>query len=174
MTSFKEHILSTRPNSPFPLVGDDGDLVGPFGQMERLGKVGFALADLGEELRYGSPLSNTQREAVILWVGFVRSCEFELWAHRRVAEAQQCLTGDDVEALCTGRLADVGDAEAREAASLADRILTGQIPKKDPAIPADGSGDSERSDRLLQFVVLVRYYDLLAQMMQLESIGVPR
>lgn len=174
MTDFREHILSTRPDSPFPLVNDEGDLTGPFSQMERLGKVGFALANLGESLRYSNSLSNTQREAVILWVGFARNCEFELWAHRRVARAQQCLTGEDIEALSTGRLTDVGDAEAQKAASLADRILAGRVSEKDLTVPTEGTEDSERSDILLQFVVLTRYYDLLAQMMNLEAIGIPR
>lgn len=179
MTSFRDHLLSTRPNSPFPLLNDDGALTGPFGQMERLGGVGYALADLGESLRYRSPLSNTQREAAILWVAWKRDCDYEMWAHRKVAETQQCLTAHDIDVLCSGRLADIRDSDARRAARLADRILVygvpgTETPNQSPETNnADGNFSGEEAE-LLHFLVLVHYYDLLAQMMAIEAASSPK
>lgn len=168
MTSFREQILASRPNSPFPLLDVHGNLTGPFGLMEKLDEVGRSLAALGEAIRYRGRLGPAEREAIIFVVSQRTGAEYEEWAHRAVVRANGCLEQADVDALCEGRLMEVRDQGARDAGRIADWIL------RDRAEPRPAAAlDAFDSEEILEIAVTAHYYWLLATMMHLEGVGIP-
>lgn len=168
MTSFRDELLASRSDSPFPLVDADGELTGPFGLMEQLGEVGRVLARLGEAVRFQGRLAPAEREAVILHVAHRTGSAYEEWAHRAVVSATGCLDEQDVDALAAGRTLDVAHEGARDAATTAAWVLDGGDPATRPA-----SADRFEGDELLEVVVTAHYYVLLAGMMQVAGVGVP-
>lgn len=169
MTSFKDEVLASRPDSPFPLLDTEGNLTGPFGLMERLGELGRSLAGLGEAVRFHGRLRAAEREAVVLDVARRTGSAYEEWAHRAVVRSTGCLTEADVEALCSGETGAVTHPGARAAAVVTGWVLDGADPADRPA--AAGRFDDEE---LQEIVVTAHYYAMLARMMRLAGVGVPK
>lgn len=169
MTSFRDELLASRPDSPFPLLDEEGNLGGPFGLMERLGDLGGSLARLGESIRFHGRLPAAEREAVILDVARRTGSAYEEWAHRAVVRSTGCLEEADVDALCAGETRRVRHPGARAAAAVAGWVLDGADPARGP----QEAGRFEQ-DELLEVVVTVHYYAMLARMMTLAGVGVPQ
>ena len=76
-----------RASGPFPLVGTDGALEGPFNAMLLQPALGAALQGLGGAVRYRTGLSARAREIAILTVARVWDSAFERHAHEAVGRA---------------------------------------------------------------------------------------
>ena len=99
-----------------PLVDSDGALEGPFNAMLFSPDVGFAVQALGRAIRFGSRLSDRERESAILLCAFSVRSEYEVATHRPLA-LRAGWSDDDVAAL--GRGVVPPGASAGEAAGLA-------------------------------------------------------
>lgn len=153
----------------FPLTDGEGALHGPFGAMLHAPGLGGALQELGSAVRYRSSLTDREREIAILQVAAATECEFEQWAHERIGQAAG-VTADEVEALAKGEEFSTTPHED------AVRSLTATT------LAGDDVGDEEfaalsdvlTSKEIVEVVILVGYYRLLAQVMQVFDIGIPQ
>ncbi len=152
----------------FPLTDADGALTGPFGVMLHAPALGVALQEVGAAIRYRTDLSDRAREIAILVVAVAMGSEFEWFAHSRVGAAVG-LTPDELAALQKSRFRS-DDPVEEAVAALSAALLDGR---------AVGDEEYARYDAVLgaraivEVVVLVGYYRLLAQSMQVFEIGVP-
>lgn len=87
--------------SPFRSRTADGALIGPFNALLHAPATGVGFIDLHEAEERGTPLSARLRETIILSVGAVWECAYELYAHRAVA-ARVGFAPEVVAALATG------------------------------------------------------------------------
>ncbi|MGH8988350.1 MAG: carboxymuconolactone decarboxylase family protein [Acidimicrobiales bacterium] len=94
-----------RASGPFPLVDDEGRLLGPFAAMLANPAVGEALEQLGIAIRTSTRLTPREREIAILEVAHSEHSEYESWAHQRVARSIG-MTVDEVLALQRGEEAE--------------------------------------------------------------------
>ncbi|MCU7729172.1 carboxymuconolactone decarboxylase family protein [Actinoplanes sp. KI2] len=76
-----------RASGPFPLVGEDGALEGPFNAMLLQPALGAALQGLGAAVRYRTGLTARAREIAVLTVARVWDSAFERHAHEAVGRA---------------------------------------------------------------------------------------
>ncbi len=160
-----DRIIASRSQgrvSPFALVGSEGALVGPFNAMVCAPHVGGPLSEVGAALRYRGHLTDRARELAILVVAARHNSEFEWQSHYRIATSlgidERALDAihrsDDPESLTdqvergvvagTARLVDDGDLDDAQYAGLVELI---------------------GEDGLIELVVLVGYYELLARLL---------
>lgn len=152
----------------FPLTDADGALTGPFGVMLHAPALGVALQEVGAAIRYRTDLSARSREVAILLVAVATDSEFEWYAHSRVG-ASVGLTPDELDALRQGRF--TSDDPGEEAvARLSVALLEGRALDDGEYALYDAVLGSRA---IVEVVVLVGYYRLLAQSMQVFEIGVP-
>lgn len=159
-----------RGQQHFRLVEDDGSLTGPFDAMLHSPPVGMSLQQLGAALRYRSALDPRDRELAILTVAAARTSSFEWYAHEGAARAMG-LTGRELEHVKTGDLDRLPQARDR-AVARACRELAGERRMTDstwrslePWMPYD---------LVVDLIVLVGYYDLLALLMDALQSPLPR
>src|SRR3954453_5343218 len=100
-----DEILRSRGTRSFPIMGDDGTLLGPFGPMVTHPEIGGRLQELGAALRYGGTLPARTRELVILTVAAARSSAFEWQSHSAVARSLG-ISDEALEGLRQGQLPD--------------------------------------------------------------------
>jgi 4-carboxymuconolactone decarboxylase len=144
--------------SPFPLTDERGRLEGPFNAMLVHPGIGGAVQALGARIRYGSALSDRERELAILRVAALGHSEFEWYAHQRV-----------------GRAVGLSDVEMSGAAAgtAADSLSTAEDTVLDVVTRLVADGDLDDASfahaeqvlgtrRLADLVALVGYYQLLA------------
>ena len=149
--------------SPIALVDTDGGLVGPFNAMVRAPHVGGPLADLGAALRFRGHLTDRARELAILSVAARSNSDFEWQSHYRIAT--NLGIADDVLAAIHGG-ADpltVTDPIERAVVAGAASLLDGS--ELDDAEYA-GLVELIGEDGLIELVVLVGYYELLARLLR--------
>lgn len=152
----------------FPLTDSDGALNGPFGAMLHAPGLGAALQELGAAVRYRSSLTDREREIAILQVAAATACEFEQWAHERVGRAVG-VTADEVGALARG--VDFSTTPHEDAVrSLTATTLAGDDLTDEEFTALAGVLTSQE---IVEVVILVGYYRLLAQVMQVFDIGIP-
>lgn len=155
----------------FDLTAPDGSLVGPFGLMLQAPHLGEPLEALGAAVRFETGLTDRVREIAILTVAVATDSGFEVWAHERVGRlvglSETELAG--IREGTFGHGADVDPAEAT-AHDLAGR-LTERSPLDDETYAAGVSHLGEHG--LLELVVLVGYYAMLAQLMEVFGVEAP-
>lgn len=152
----------------FSLQDEAGALTGPFGLMLLAPEIGAPLQRLGAAVRFSGALSDREREIAILAVGSRLQSEFEVWAHRAVA-ASIGVSGADIDALCAGEYLP---ATARERCILefVRRTLS-----REPTTEewfAEANSVLNRSE-IYELLVLIGYYALLANTMEVFGIGAP-
>lgn len=155
----------------FDLTAPDGSLVGPFGLMLQVPHLGEPLEALGAAVRFDTQLPDRLREVAVLTVAAVTGSEFEWWAHERVAR-EVGLADDELDAVRALDLAAHPGADPAEV--VVQRVaarLAAREPLDDAAYEVAASTLGEQG--LLELVVLVGYYAMLAQMMEVFGVGAP-
>jgi alkylhydroperoxidase family enzyme len=154
--------------SPVSLIDTDGALAGPFNAMVSAPHVGGPLADLGASLRYRGHLTDRARELSILTVAARANSDFEWRSHYGIARglgiAEEVLAAvhnrgdpssltDPIERAVVGAaasLVDGGDLDDAEYAALVEQI---------------------GEDGVIELVVLVGYYELLARLLRVFRVS---
>ena len=161
-----ERIIASRSQgraSPFALVDADGALVGPFNAMVCAPHVGGPLADLGAALRYRGHLTDRARELAIMTVAARRDSDFEWQSHYGIAV--NLGIADDVLAAIHGGAdpSALTDPIERAVVAAADRLL-GSSDLDD--VEYAGLVDLIGEDGVIELVVLIGYYELLARLLR--------
>jgi 4-carboxymuconolactone decarboxylase len=141
----------------FRLSDDQGRLEGPFNSMLAAASVGMPLQDLGAAIRYRTALSQPIREVAILTVAAHHRCDFEWYAHEAVGRAAG-LSDEVMAEIKAGRLPANLPAEERVTYQVCRRLL------EDRALSDEVYADAVATlgtDRLIELVVLVGYYETL-------------
>lgn len=156
-------------DASFPLTDGSGALVGPFNVLLYSPGVGDVIQQLGTALRFYTELSAPVRELAILVVATYYDCEFERWAHEPIAK-RVGLTDDQIANLRAGTRPDL-DADQLIAAYdvcqsiLYDKSIADHVYRR--AVATLGQ------DRLVELMMVVGYYGLLAQLMAAFEVGTP-
>jgi 4-carboxymuconolactone decarboxylase len=159
---------TARPQH-FRLRYEDGSLAGPFNALLHAPVIGARVGRLGEAIRFDTGLEDREREIAILAVAASRSASYEWYAHERVGRA--CgLTDEELEGLRRGNgdvLRDRREAVVRfVAATLASgRPLDDAVYRR----VVDELGETG----LVELIILVGYYVMLATMLDAFAVGVP-
>lgn len=165
---YREIIAGERAGGTFPLKDDEGRLLGPFGPMLSIPRIGDPLQELGAAIRYRGSLGDREREIAILAVATQAGSMFELWAHERVAIAVG-ISDSEVIDLREGRFrgADLRERQIYVLATClyADRPITDEM--YDDVLTSLGE------PTLAELVVLVGYYRTLASLLRLFQIQAP-
>jgi 4-carboxymuconolactone decarboxylase len=152
----------------FPLTDAEGALNGPFGVMLHAPGVGLVLQELGSTIRFKTDLAARVREIAILLVARAEGSEFEWWAHERVARAVG-LTDAEITALSIGAFVSSDPVESAAAAFCSNLLTSSVVTDEDFA-----SGSRALSNQqMIDLTVLVGYYRMLAQLMNVFAVGVP-
>ena len=153
------------------LTAPDGSLVGPFGLMLQAPHLGGPLQELGAAVRFATSFTDRAREVAILTVAAVTRSDFEQFAHERVG-AMVGLSQSELDAIRSGAFAhDAGVDPGEAMTSLVARRLAERrsLDDDDYAAAVGLLGEQQ----LLELVVLVGYYTMLAQMMSVFDVGAP-
>jgi 4-carboxymuconolactone decarboxylase len=153
----------------FALVDAEGRLNGPFGPLLVQPELGAAVSALGETIRYGTQLTDREREMAILLVATSCRSEFEWYAHARIGRHVGL---DDEQLLALAAGDTVAVATDREAAvvQLVATLLDGR-PVDDEQYTSAHSVLGEVG--VFETACLVGYYRLLAGVIDAFAVGVP-
>ena len=155
----------------FDLTAPDGSLVGPFGLMLQAPHLGEPLEELGAAVRFETGLTDRVREIAILAVAVATDSGFERWAHERVGRLAG-LSETELDGLRAGTFGEGADVDPAEAMAhdLAGRLVE-RRPLDDDTYAAGVGRLGEQG--VLELVVLVGYYAMLAQLMQVFGVEAP-
>ena len=156
-------------DASFPLTDESGALVGPFNALLYSPRVGDVIQQLGTALRFHTELSAPVRELVILAVATYYDCEFERWAHESIAK-RVGLADDQIAALRAGTQPNLDAADLIAAYDVCQSILHDKSIGDEyyrRAIEALGQ------DRLVELMMVVGYYGMLAQLMGAFEVDPP-
>lgn len=160
-----------RGPQAFHLAAPDGSLVGPFGLMLQAPHLGGPLQELGSAVRFATSFSDRAREVAILSVAAVTQSDYEQYAHERVG-AMVGLSRSELDDIRTGSFAHAAGVDPGEAMTclVARRLAEGRSLDDDDYAAAVGMLGEQQ---LLELVVLVGYYTMLAQLMSVFGVGAP-
>lgn len=131
--------------------------------------VGDAVQELGASIRYRTGLSDREREIAILVLAAVRRSDFEWYAHSRVGLLAG-LASDEIEDLARGVVA----ATFSPAEVMVERVVRQLLDTRDLDDDLFARGcDLLGGANLVELVVLVGYYDLLALSMRVMRTPLP-
>jgi 4-carboxymuconolactone decarboxylase len=157
------------PGSSFPLVDDDGYLMGPPAVWVLSQPLGLALEQFGYAIRYELSLSRRAQEIAILMVAQHRQSEFERFAHAQ-AGLKAGLSEDDLAALAAGKPPALHTDEERTVYETARRILdAGSLDEE----AYRAAADVLTAPRLFELVTLIGYYLMLATQLTVFDIQPP-
>jgi len=152
-----------------PLTDEAGRLHGPFNALLVAPHIGSAVAEVGSKLRFVGGLTAREREIAILAFAARRKSEFEWYAHALLGR-QAGLTDAEIDALRIGAASATFDA----AETLVRTIVEELVDERD-------IGDERFREAaatlgtpvLVELVLLVGHYDLLALSMQVFRVPLP-
>jgi len=159
----------TSGHQHFSLRYDDGSLAGPFNALLHAPVVGARLSSLGEAIRFDTGLEDREREIAILAVAASRHASYEWYAHERVGRA--CgLTDEEIEGLRRGN-GDMLHGGREALVGLVAATLASGRPLDDALYGrlVDELGDTG----VVELVILVGYYVMLATVLEAFAVGVP-
>lgn len=163
--------LGARSKGPqaFQLVDEKGRLEGPFNAMLVNPKVSMSVQAVGAAVRFDSALSDRDREIAILRLASLEQCDFEWYAHERVA-LRDGVTEAELRVLKIGSLPSSFDPE---------EVLIGEV-------VASLQSKRELSDelysqahetlgltKLADVITLVGYYQLLSLSLNAWRVPLP-
>ncbi len=140
-----------------PVTDADGRLEGPFNALLYAPDLGHAVQAVGARIRYGSTLSDRERELVTLLVAGALRSGYELAAHRRLAAAAG-VAAAEIETLAAGRAPDGRTDRERAILRLGGHLLAEN--DDDALVDAVTADLGHRA--VVEVTVLVGYYRMLA------------
>jgi 4-carboxymuconolactone decarboxylase len=164
-------IAGHRQGSTLPgrIADEAGRLQGPFNAILHYPEVGHPLQELGAMLRFRGLLPERPRELVILITAAAWESEFEWWAHVRIGK-QIGVTDEEIDAIRTSAPLELDDP-VEQAAVDAARAATirGDLDHDEYVQAQDALGDR----MLIEVLILVGYYALLALQMRVFRVPLP-
>jgi 4-carboxymuconolactone decarboxylase len=148
----------SRGKQAQPLTDGDGALVGPFNAMLLSGPVGMAVQGLGSALRFGTALSDRERELAILMVAADWQSAFERMAHEALGRTAG-LTEEEVATLANGAAPLLSDGRERAVVTFVQQLLAMRN-TDDTGYSAAISALGERC--VYELVTIVGHYGTLA------------
>lgn len=159
-----------RARSPrkFPLANPDGSLNGPFNILLYNPRLGNAVQELGSILRFGSNLAGSQREAAILTVARHWRANYEWFAHAVIAR-KEGISDADIAAIKAGE-PPRDDPELVLVQRFATELIeTRRVTQETYQAATARLGE----ETLVELVVLVGYYGLVAGLLNTFEVEVP-
>ena len=165
---FYEEIATGRRSSlvgPSAVVGDSGELLGPFGILINEPVLGSTLQKVGEVLRFSSALSDRLRESIILLVAAFHSSGFEWNVHVELARASG-ICEEDLALLGQCQRPTLLEGVEIKIFDIARDVVMRQVSE---TTVFDLDSDIE-SPLLIHALTLVYYYGLLAELMNIFGV----
>lgn len=154
----------------FALTDDEGRLEGPFNALLIAPQLGLALQEVGAALRYRTALTDRQRELAILEVARAHRSGFEWYAHMRVGSLAG-LTAAELEAVRNGQgCPSLSADEALLRAVVSQLLSSGDLTDESFALANERFG----IERIQEILVIVGYYELLALLLRVWRVPLPR
>ena len=165
---FYEEIATGRRSSlvgPSAVVGDSGELLGPFGILINEPVLGSTLQKVGEVLRFSSALSDRLRESIILLVAAFHSSGFEWNVHVELARGSG-ICEEDLALLGQCQRPTLLEGVEIKIFDIARDVVMRQVSE---TTVFDLDSDIE-SPLLIHALTLVYYYGLLAELMNIFGV----
>jgi len=150
--------------------GPRGGIRGPFLALIHNPELANCVQQLGEHLRFGNTLSLSQIELVVLTVARHWSCQYEWFAHERVARTKTDLADGIIKALALGQTPPNMTVEEATLHALAKESLANGEPSDavfDQAAKLFGRAG------VLDALALTGYYSMLAMILNSSKIPLP-
>jgi 4-carboxymuconolactone decarboxylase len=150
--------------------GPRGGIRGPFLALIHNPELANCVQQLGEHLRFGNTLSLAQIELVVLTVARHWSCQYEWFAHERVARTKTDLADGIIKALALGQTPPNMTIEEATLHALAKESLANGEPSDavfDQAAKLFGRAG------VLDALALTGYYSMLAMILNSSKIPLP-
>ncbi|MDJ0377306.1 carboxymuconolactone decarboxylase family protein [Cryobacterium sp. PH31-L1] len=166
---YDEIVAPPRGDGPFLVVDNDGLLAGPFNALLYSPALGQAVSALGASLRFAGTLENRTRELVVCLIAAEYCCEYEWYAHSRVA-ATVGITPLELRALAQGVTPET--ATKGEASALAFALAL----VRDRAVDAGTHARAKQQHGhagLVEITILAGYYQLLAGLLIAFDVPAP-
>jgi AhpD family alkylhydroperoxidase len=158
-----------REPARYRLTDEDGALTGPFGVVLLSPRIGTALTELGEAIRFGGGLPPRMREIAILVVAAARRCAYEWYVHAAAGQAAGLKAGE-LQALATAQPVTFPDGAEQAAHDLSYRAVRRE--PVDDALWERATGALGHA-RLVELLILVGYYETLALLLDTARVGAP-
>ena len=150
--------------------GPRGGIRGPFLALIHNPELANCVQQLGEHLRFGNTLSLAQIELVVLTVARHWNCQYEWFAHERVARTKTDLADGIIKALALGQTPPNMTVEEATLHALAKESLANGEPSDavfDQAAKLFGRAG------VLDALALTGYYSMLAMILNSSKIPLP-
>jgi alkylhydroperoxidase family enzyme len=152
-----------------PLVDAEGRMYGPFNALLATPAIAHAFHEVGRRLRYDSSFTPRGREVAILELSTLRRCGTEWYAHSPIG-ARVGLTEDELNALKTGAPAPTLDHSEQLIRKVTQSLARAR--DVDDALYA-AAVEALGEKVLVELVMLIGYFDLLATFMTVFRSGIP-
>ena len=150
--------------------GPRGSIRGPFLALIHNPELADCVQRLGEHLRYGNTLSAAQVELIVLTVARHWSCQYEWFAHERIARSTTDLADGIIKALALGQTPTNMTAEESTLHLLAKETLAHGAPSD--AIFEQAAKFFGRAG-VLDALALTGYYSMIAMILNTAKIPLP-
>ena len=150
--------------------GPRGGIRGPFLALIHNAELANRIQQLGEHLRYGNTLSLAQIELIVLTVARHWNCQYEWFAHERIARTTTDLADGIIKALAQGQTPTNMTAEETTLHLLAKQSLTNGEPSD--AVYEQAAKFFGRAG-VLDALALTGYYSMMAMILNSSKIPLP-
>jgi len=150
--------------------GPRGSIRGPFLALIHNPELADCVQRLGEHLRYGNTLSAAQIELIVLTVARHWSCQYEWFAHERIARSTTDLADGIIKALALGQTPANMTAEENTLHLLAKESLANGAPSD--AVFEQAAKFFGRAG-VLDALALTGYYSMIAMILNSAKIPLP-
>ena len=150
--------------------GPRGGLRGPYLALIHHPELADKLQALGEHLRYGAAISPANIEMVVLIVARHMNCQYEWFAHERIARNTTDLADSIIKALQINAVPPEMNAEQKTLYQFSKEVIAHGQPTNstyDEAIKHFGR------EGVLDIISLVGYYSLIAMVLNTSQIPLP-
>ena len=150
--------------------GPRGGIRGPFLALIHNAELANRIQQLGEHLRYGNSLSLAQIELIVLTVARHWNCQYEWFAHERIARTTTDLADGIIKALAQGQTPANMTAEEATLHALAKESLANGEPSD--AVYEQAAKFFGRAG-VLDALALTGYYSMMAMILNSSKIPLP-
>lgn len=150
--------------------GPRGSIRGPFLALIHNPELADCVQRLGEHLRYGNTLSAAQIELIVLTVARHWSCQYEWFAHERIARTTTDLPDGIIKALALGQTPTNMTAEENTLHLLAKESLANGAPSD---VVFEHAAKFFGRAGVLDALALTGYYSMIAMILNSAKIPLP-